>query len=338
MKKTLPLGKLDFPILEQLLKTYGNVTDPRMIVGPKMGEDAAVIEFPDCYLVSKTDPITFATSEIGWYAVHVNANDIATTGAIPKWFMATILLPEKKTTEVEVEKIFSQISEATKFLNISLVGGHTEITHNLNRPIVVGSMFGEVEKNKLVCTSGAKVGDTIILTKGIIIEGTSIIAKEKETELYERGYSDVFIRKCQNFIHTPGLSVVKDALLANIYTVHSMHDPTEGGLSAGLFEIAHASNVGLLIDRNKISIFPESQKLCEEYHLDPLRTITSGALLIVAPPSESEKIINELLKENIHATAIGEVKNKEFGLKIISNNKIQNLDYSSKDEITKIFE
>jgi len=338
MKKTLPLGKLDFPILERLLKTYGSPTDSRVIVGPKMGEDAAVIEFPDRYLVSKTDPITFATSDIGWYAVHVNANDIATTGATPKWFMATVLLPEGKTTGVEVEKIFSQISEATKFLNISLVGGHTEITHNLDRPIVVGSMFGEVAKNKLVCTSGAKIGDTIILTKGIVIEGTSIIAREKENELRRRGYTDVFIQKCQNFIHTPGLSVVKDALLANKYIVHSMHDPTEGGLSAGLFEIAHSSNVGFLINREKIPVFPESIKLCEEYKLDPLRTITSGALLIVAPPSESEKIINELLNENILATAIGEVKNKEFGLKIVVNKKIQNLDYSSKDEITKIFE
>jgi hydrogenase expression/formation protein HypE len=338
MNSTLSSGKLDFPILDKLLKKYGSNKDPRVVVGPKLGEDAAVIEFPDRYLVTKTDPITFASNDIGWYAVQINANDIATTGAVPKWFMATILLPDGKTTEKDAEIIFSQISSACKLLNISLIGGHTEITHNLDRPIVVGSMLGEVAKNKLVRTSGAKAGDVIILTKGIVIEGTSIIAREKEHELRERGYSDEFIKTCQSFLHNPGLSVVKDALLANKFNIHAMHDPTEGGLATGLFEIAHASNVGIRIDKEKIPIFSESIKLCEEYNLDPLRTITSGALLIAAQPNESEQIISELRKNNIHAVVIGDVKKKEFGLKLVNNKRTIDLKYSAKDEITKIFE
>ncbi|MCK5552092.1 MAG: hydrogenase expression/formation protein, partial [Deltaproteobacteria bacterium] len=155
MVKKLPLGKLNFDILENLLKKYPGVVDERLVVGPKVGEDAAIIDFPDRYLVAKTDPITFAMDEIGWYAVHINANDIAIRGAKPRWFQSAILLPEGSATQDLVEEIFGQISRACRELGVAIVGGHTEITYELNRPIVVGSMFGEVEKEKLVTTSGA---------------------------------------------------------------------------------------------------------------------------------------------------------------------------------------
>lgn len=340
MKKILPVGKLDFRFLEFLLQKYETLSDPRVVLGPKVGEDAAVIESPlnpDRFLVLAIDPITFATEEIGWYAVQVNANDIAVTGAQPKWFLAAIHLPEGKTTKGTVEKIFAQISQAAKELGISVIGGHTEITYNLDRPIVVGAMLGEVAKKKLVSTSGAKPGDAIILTKGIVIEGTSIIAREKQEELKKRGYDEKFIQKCQNFLHQPGLSVVKDALLANRFAVHAMHDPTEGGLATGLYELAVASKVGLLIDREKIPIFAQSRTLCEEYGLDPLKTITSGSLLIASAKENSPKIIALLRKNQLRAFLIGEVKEQAFGLKIASKGRVEDLDFSSKDEITKIF-
>ena len=340
MKKILPVGKLDFRFLEFLLQKYEAISDPRVVLGPKVGEDAAVIESPmnaDRFLVLTIDPITFATEEIGWYAVQVNANDIATTGAVPKWFQATILLPEGKTTEKEAERIFAQISEAAKTLGVSVVGGHTEVTYNLDRPIVVGTMLGEVAREKLVSTSGAKPGDAIILTKGVAVEGTTIIAREKREELRQRGNSKEFIRNCQNFLHKPGLSVVRDALLANQFVVHAMHDPTEGGLSAGLYEVAQASRVGLLVDRGKIPILEESGILCEEYGLDPLKTIASGALLIIAPPKSVDSITSVLARHKILAATIGEIKEKNQGLKIVTAGRIEDLDFSAKDEITKIF-
>ena len=335
--KKLPLGKLDFSLLEKLLEKYQSKPDSRVIIGPKLGEDAAVIEYPDRYLVAKTDPITFATDEIGWYAVQVNANDIATRGAAPKWFQATILLPENKTTEELVEKIFSQIYNACNQLNIAVIGGHTEISYNLHRPIVVGCMLGEVEKNKLVSTSGARPGDMIILTKGIVIEGTAIIAREKQKELRDKGYSEKFIHRCQDFIYSPGLSVLKEALLANQFEIHAMHDPTEGGLSAGLYEIAEASQVGILIEREKVPILGESQKLCDEFRLNPLSVITSGTLLIIVPERESGKIIGLLEKEGIASYLIGEIKDKNFGIKIKTGNIEESLIYSAIDEITRIF-
>ena len=331
------MGKLNFFLLEKLLKKYQNSPDPRVVIGPQLGEDAAVIDYPDCYLVAKTDPITFATEEIGWYAVQINANDIATRGALPKWFQATILLPEDKATEALVEAIFTQIQKACQQLNISVIGGHTEISYHLDRPIVVGCMLGEVSKDKLVSSSGAEPGDVILLTKGIVIEGTAIIAREKQDELIKRGYQKSFIQQCQQFLTKPGLSVVNDALLANEIGVHAMHDPTEGGLSAGLYEIARASRVGFFIEREKIPIIEESRILCREYQLNPLQTITSGALLIVSSREKAGQILAVLESNGIQSSVIGEVKEKSFGIKITTGRTIEDLTYTAGDEITKIF-
>ncbi len=255
----LPLGKLSSSLLEELLNAHFPLNDPRVVVGPKIGEDAAVIDFGDRYLVATTDPITFATDEIGWYAVHVNANDLAVRGAKPRWFQATVLLPEKKADRAMVEKIFADMAAACRELNVSVIGGHTEVSHGLDRPIVAGCMLGEVSKEKLVTTSGARVGDLIIITKGIAIEGTSIIAAQKEEELRGRGYDDRFIARARAYVHTPGISVVREALIAaEHYPVHSMHDPTEGGLANGVYEIARASGRGVIVERDAIPVLPES--------------------------------------------------------------------------------
>jgi hydrogenase maturation factor len=323
MGKGLPLGKLNFDILEKLLKKYPGVFDERLVVGPKVGEDAAVIDFPDRYLIAKTDPITFAMDEIGWYAVHINANDVAIRGAKPKWFQPAILLPEERSTEGLVEEIFRQISRACRDLEVTIVGGHTEITHSLDRPIVVGSMFGEVEKEKLVTTSGARPGDDILLTKGIVIEGTAIIAREKHEDLRKRGYDEEFIQRCMDYLYKPGISVVKDALLANQFEIHSMHDPTEGGL---------------LIYGDRIDLLPDSKRLCAEYGLNPLGTITSGSLILAADPENSKKVLEVYLNSGIRASVIGRIEERSFGTEFLKDGKKGNLKWSEKDEITRIFE
>jgi thiamin-phosphate kinase len=339
MKEILKVGKLNSELLVDLLQ-YKGIQDERVILGPSLGEDAAIIDFDEAcekYLVAKTDPITFATEEIGWYVVNINANDLATRGARPKWFLSTILLPEGKTTEATARKIFSQISSACEELGIAVVGGHTEVTYDLNRPIVVGNMFGEVEKDKLVKTSGAKPGDNIIITKGIAIEGTSIIAREKEEELKKKGFSQDFIERCKNFLYQ--ISVLKEALLAvEVAKVNCMHDPTEGGLANGLHEIAKASGNGLLVYKDRIPIFEESKILCEEYGLDPMRTITSGTLILTLPEEETEKLLLKYKEAGISASIIGKIKTKEYGLKVLEEGRIKNLEYSERDEIAKIFE
>jgi hydrogenase maturation factor len=159
--QSLPAGKLPAPLLEELLTRFAP-SDPRIVVGPRMGEDAAVFDFGDRYLVAKTDPITFATSEIGWYAVNVNANDVAVMGAQPRWFLATVLLPVGQATPQLAEAIFSQMVDACAALGVSLAGGHTEITVNLDRPIISGTMLGEVLPGKLITTAGARPGDAVM--------------------------------------------------------------------------------------------------------------------------------------------------------------------------------
>lgn len=331
-----PIGKLDQKFLEELLKGQ-SINDQRVVVGPAIGEDAAVIDMGDRYLVLKSDPVTFATQGIGWYAVNVNANDIATMGAQPKWFLATVLLPEKKTDEHLVKVIFEDIIKACESFEITLCGGHTEVTAGLDRPIISGHMAGEVEKDKLVVNSNAMVGDDIILTKGIAIEGTALIAREKEEELVQI-YSEGFVENAKRFLYDPGISVVKEALIANsICNVHAMHDPTEGGLATGLMEIAEIADTGLLINLDQINCYKETEILCSRYNINPLGLLASGSLLIILKPSDTKRVMDRLKDNNIKGAAIGKLTEKGEGFKILKKGSIYNMPAFGADEVTKIY-
>src|SRR4051794_22627855 len=194
----LPTGKLPADLLHALLESHA-VHNPRVVVGARVGEDAAVIDLGDRYLVAATDPITFATDDLGWYAVHINANDIAVRGATPRWFLATLLLPAGATDEGLVRRLFAQIAEACAALDVALIGGHTEVTHGIDRPLVAGTMLGEVAKERLVTTGGAQVGDAVLLTKGVPLEGAAIIAREKERDLIARGVPAAIIEAAKGF-------------------------------------------------------------------------------------------------------------------------------------------
>ena len=336
MKKFFPAGKLEPEFLEGLLKKYVH-KDPRVIVGPGIGRDAAVIEMGETYLVAKTDPITFATDELGWYAVHVNANDVAVMGAEPRWFLATLLLPEGDSSPSLVEEIFRQVWEACLNLGVSLCGGHTEVTYGIDRPIIIGQMLGEMKKEELIDPKRTCVGDSVILTKAIAIEGTSLIAREKGEQFQD--VEPLIIDRSRAFIHEPGISVVKDArIAARVASVHAMHDPTEGGLATGLHEIAFASNMGLIVEEKNIPILPETVLFCRKLDLDPLGLIASGALLIVASPDDTVRIIDALGREGIEASVIGHIRPKEEGIKILrQGKKVEDIPSFTQDEITKIF-
>ncbi len=333
----MPIGKLKMDYLAELLERYAT-PDERVVVGAVVGEDATVIDFGDRYLVAKTDPITFATDEIGWYVVNVNANDVATTGAAPRWFMATLLLPEGETSEALVEGIFAQLHEACCELGVALCGGHTEITYGLERPIVVGHMLGEVERGGLVTTGGAQVGDDVLLTKGLAVEATAIIARERATELEGR-YPPDFLARCRGFLHQPGISVVREALLAvEAADVHAMHDPTEGGLASGLWEMARAADVGLMIEGEAIVVLPETARLCAEYGLDPLGVIASGSLLVAVAPGDSARVVKTWRKAGIAGAVIGRVVAREKGVKLRSGRAVRDLPRFERDEIARLFE
>lgn len=331
----LAVGKLPPALLERLLAAVP-ITDERVLLGPRVGEDAAGIDCGDRVLIAKTDPITFTAERIGWYAVHINANDVATLGARPRWFLATILLPERQQHESLVESIFRDLVSACQSLGITLCGGHTEITARLDRPMVIGHMLGEVSKDKLVLKSRVQPGDQIMLTKGVAIEGTAIIAREK-ADVLKTHLDESQLERAKNYLTDPGLSVVPEALLANdVAEIHAMHDPTEGGLVAGLWELATAAGVGLKVDAEQVPILPETRAVCQVFHLDPLRLIASGALLIAAPAQACQKALTALRDKGITATIIGEVRPPAEGLKLYQDGRWIDLTYPPLDEITKI--
>ncbi|MBZ0220701.1 MAG: AIR synthase family protein [Candidatus Methylomirabilis sp.] len=334
-EKYLSAGKLPTGLLEKLLKKY-SVTDPSVVVGPAIGIDSAIIDFPGEFLAAKSDPITFVAEDIGYYAVHVNANDIAVMGGTPRWFLATVLLPGGSATARMAESVFSQLRKACKDAGLSLSGGHTEITEGIDRPILVGHALGTVPRERVITAGGARQGDDIILTKGVAIEATSIIARALGDEL-KRTFPASFIKRCRDYIRRPGLSVVKDARVAlSAGRVNSMHDPTEGGLVAGLHELSMAAGVRLVMERALIPVLPESRALSEYFRIDPLGSISSGALLLSSPPEDSMKINKALASEGIVSAIIGRVEGKGRGVRMIENGKSRALRLFDRDEITKI--
>jgi hydrogenase maturation factor len=331
---TFPVGKLPSDVLRELLGLLPG--GQRVILGPAIGEDAAVLAMPDRYLVVKTDPITFATDAIGWYAVQVCANDIATTGATPLWFLASILLPPAHATPELVHCIFDQIATACRALNIGVIGGHTEITADLERPIVVGCMLGEVDPDRLVRTGGARPGDLILLTKGAPIEATAIIAREKREELLSH-FSSAFLDECARFLYDPGISVVRDAQIAmRVGGVTSMHDPTEGGLLTALWELAEASGCALevsLYDSPELWL-PNGKKLCEFYGLDPAAAIASGALLLTVVPERVSALLHAFRQAQLPVFQIGRVV---AGPAAVNDLKKGPLPRPQRDEIARLF-
>ena len=332
----LPLGKLSPQFLGELIGKY-TISDDSIIIGPKVGADAAVISFGDRYLIAKTDPITFVTDNIGYYAININANDIACMGGVPKWFLGTLLLPEASTNEEMVRNIFSQVNQACRELKISFCGGHTEVTYGINRPILIGQMLGEVEKDNLVKNENAQPGDDILLTEGIAIEATSIIAHEKEAMLKEI-YSEDLVKKCKDFIYKPGISILKEAQLSvQIGSVKAMHDPTEGGLAMGLHELASSTGCGIKVFEKEIPELPEAKLLCDQCEINILGVIASGALLIVTSRKMSSKIMDNLKEADILVRKIGKIMKPEYGIKIITDEDEVDLPEFHQDEITKLF-
>lgn len=335
--RPLAPGKLPHVDLARLLAAYTD-HDPRLVVPPGLGEDAAVIDLGDRYLVAKTDPITFATEAIGWYAVHVNANDVAAMGAEPRFFLATVLLPAGRADIETAEGILRSIHEAAASLGVLVCGGHTEVTHGLDRPIVVGQMLGEVSPERLVRSSGLRPGDALLLTKGLGIEGTAVIARERREELLGRGYTADFLDRGARFLISPGISVVRDARLATASgRVTAMHDPTEGGVATALFELATASGVGLEVEAEAMPLAEETGRLCTEFALDPLGLISSGALLIGCVAADAPGILAALVTAGIPAARIGSAREEGFGLRLHRAGAWSELPVFSADELTRLF-
>ncbi len=336
LKENYTIGKLPYHFLQELLARQ-EITDDSVIIGPRPGEDCGVIRTGSKLLVVKTDPITFTSNRPAWYLIHVNANDIASMGAVPRWMAVTMLLPPGIEKQ-RIEEIFDELYQTCKSINITVVGGHTEITEGLDRPILIGAVFGEVEEGKLIDKKQTEAGDLILLTKGVAIEGTTIIAAEKSEEL-KREFGEQTVKEGLQLLEKPGISVVKEAILAaETGQVHAMHDVTEGGLLGGIYELLDGIQMGGDFFADKIHIFDSTDKFCDFYRLDPLKLIASGALLIAVPMHEAVNMQKRLSNNGIHAAIIGRVMPRSSGIRIKRNGVWETIKPPESDEVTKLFE
>lgn len=330
---SFPYGKLHPNFLEKIVFKHLGFKRDDVILGPSKGEDAALIKVGEELIAASCDPISGSTKSIGWLAVNVSANDIATRGVKPRWFLSCILLPKNSKIDV-LETICKQMDLASKKLEISIIGGHTEVSLGLTHPIVIGFCAGKVEKGKYVTCSGAKAGGKIILTKGAGIEGTAILAIEREKELI-KFLGKKTVEKAKKYINL--VSVVTDALTAfNFGGVQAMHDPTEGGVLGGVCELAEAAKLGVKIYEDKILINEETNAICNLFKINPLQLISSGSLLIVAEPEKTEGILFKLKEAGVKASVIGEtLSNPKQRYMITKNGKVKKIFTPETDELWK---
>ncbi len=303
----LPLssGKLPNRFLNEFLTTL-KIPDPSVLIAPGVGEDTTAVDIIDEeVLVLKSDPITFVSDAAARYAVTINANDIATSGAVPRWFLSTLLFPPGSTPS-EILAVMTELQDFCDQQKITLCGGHTEITDAVNRPVISGMIAGTVSKNRLVDKKNMKTGDRVLLTKAVSIEGTSILAQEFDQQLLQGGLTPDDIDTGKQLLEQIG--IVQEAVIAsNCEGVTAMHDVTEGGLATALQELSLAGSHSISIDMDRIPIHDLTRRMCAIFDLDPLGLIGSGSLLICCNDTDLDSLISGIEAEGIHVTQIGEV-------------------------------
>jgi len=331
----LPPGKLPNDLLRQFLAEF-KFEDPSLIIRPGVGEDIAAVDVSaEEVMVLKSDPITFATDAIGQYAVLVNANDIATAGAVPRWLLTTLLFPVGSTPSL----IWSVVRELKAFAHrwgITLCGGHTEITDAVRRPVVAGMMAGTVRRFGLIDKRRMRAGDRILLTKAVAVEGTAIIAREFGRKLAALGMRAHEVRACREFLDS--ISILPEArIAAAVDGTSAMHDVTEGGIATALEELSAAGGFELSVAADRIPVFPETRTLCRLLRIDPFGLIGSGSLLVCCRPKAQARLEAKLRQAGIRVTAIGTVGDRGEGVKAFRNGRPIRWPSFEADEIARLF-
>ncbi len=327
----MEIGKVPEIVLKRSVFQQMHTRREEVLVGAGIGEDCAVVQLaPDEVFVLSTDPITGTEKDMGKLAMQITANDLASAGAEPVGVLLTVLLPPS-SEEALIRKLSEEVDHACKELGMQVMGGHTEVTAVVNQPLLSVTGIGKVKKGALVTTGGAQVGDDVVVSKWIGIEGTSIIAKEKEEELLSR-FSRPFLQEAKDF--DKFLSVVPESKVAVLSGVSAMHDVTEGGIYGALWELSEASHVGLEIELKAIPIRQETVEICEYFRLNPYQLIASGCMLMTA--KDGRTLVSNLKKAGIHAAVIGRcVEGK--AKKIINGEDTAYLERPKTDELYKIY-
>jgi len=336
----LPAGKLPNLLLAHFLEGIDR-RQGKVLIAPGVGEDAAAVDIAgEEVLVLKSDPITYAADAIGWYSVDVNANDIAACGAVPRYLLATLLLPPGTSAE-QVRGVMSQLKDAAARHQMVLCGGHTEITDAVCRPVVVAQAVGTAARAQLLDKRNMRAGDRLLLTKGVAIEGTSILAREFPSLLRSRGLPEDLLARCQRLLLDPGISILAEARIAACCPgVTAMHDITEGGLATAVEELSHAGGHRIRVRPDRIPVLPETREVCTLLGIHPAGLIGSGALLITCAAEHSEGLMQAIRAAGIAITAIGEVLEPGNGIEALTAAADRPLPWPhfETDEIARIYE
>ncbi len=321
-------GKLNWDDLKYIIDHHKGARREEVKVRNGIGEDCAVVDFGNSNCVITTDPITGTEKNIGRLAVNINCNDLASAGAEPLGILVTILAPEG--TEIhEIKGVMEEIHEEAEKFNLEIIGGHTEVTSSVNKMVVSCTVLGKTVKDRHISTSGAKVGDDIIITKNLALEGTFILVNEHKEELKHILIKEE-IEEALGYIEE--ISVLKEGSIAAKLKVNSMHDITEGGLLGAAWEVAEASSVGFVIHEDSLPISTVTKKVCEYFGIDALRLISSGSMLITTPMGE--KLLEELKINGINAKIIGKIT--ETGGYLLSDGKKTLVNPPKRDELFKV--
>jgi hydrogenase expression/formation protein HypE len=328
----LKVGKLDSDLLEQIVFKKITFKRPEVLTRPGIGEDCAVVDFGTYECVMSTDPITAAVGDIGRLAVHISCNDIASNGVEPLGIMLTVMMPEGTTTE-DIEEIMTQAANTSEELGVEIIGGHTEITSAVVKPIIVSTAIGRSEKWASKQREAMKPGDFILLTKAAGLEGTAIIARDFEEDLKGilTGEELVYAKSLMDKV-----SVVKEGIIAGKIGTSGMHDITEGGILGAAWEMCRRGNVGAELWVDQIPVEEVTRKICEQYDVDYLRLISSGSMVIMTGPNNKEAMLCALKDAGVQATCIGVIKNPGDGIKMIVGDEAIEIAPPAADELYKV--
>ena len=327
----MKIGKVSETVLKRSIFKQIHTKRDEVLLGAGVGEDCAAVKLsPGEIFVISTDPITGTVKDVGMLAIQITATDLASSGAEPVGVMLTVLLPEE-IEEEDIREMMRQVEEACAHFHIQVMGGHTEVTRAVTQPVISVTGVGKVREDRLVSTAGAKPGQDILVTKWIGIEGTSIIAKEKEKELLER-FSQAFVDTAKGFDQY--LSVLPDSRIAVEHGVSAMHDVTEGGIYGALWEVAEASGIGLEIDLKAIPIRQETIEICEYFELNPYYLISSGCMLMAA--DQGHDLVRKLEAAGIPAAVIGKATDGK-ARRIWNGGEESYLERPKTDELYKIY-
>ncbi|MDP2873205.1 MAG: AIR synthase family protein [Bacillota bacterium] len=298
----LATGKLSSSLLQSAVLSRTGRRRPEAVVRAGIGFDSAVLDLGGDLVVLSTDPITGAASDAGWYSVHIACNDVAACGAEVVGILLTVLLPDG-ATEQQLVDLAEGAHQAAAELGIEIIGGHTEVTAAVTTPVLSATAVGRVRRDELVRPGGARAGDVLVLTKAAGLEGTSILAETFAERLRAAGVGEDVLERARGL--RSRLSVVADAWAARAFRPSAMHDPTEGGVAGAAFELAEASGLGFVLDEARVPVLDETKTLARVLGCDPLRLISSGALLIAVDEARSADLVAALRDGGFGGAVVG---------------------------------